>query len=409
MVFQLPGGVFFPPRTDAWKHRYTLPDAGRVYLGLPSDGGYRLSVELSEPVRIGSEIAVLEDGSPVYATVSGSFDGLFSLHGQIYAGLTDNTQRMAIPVRAPETRPIGDISPEEMVAAIRTLGVYDTRRNDYLWRSISGKNGSVRRILVDLTDAVSASFTNYSFAMDSAESVLNGAKILCSFLGASKIVLITDVSRKGLKKKLSSLVKDDPVFSIAEVAARYPVCDASLLSAIYNIPFGKKAEDIFIISGQSSAALYAGLATGFAHTEHILSVSGSGFGKPCVLRIPIGTTWKAVLKFCQFKGGAYKTKVNSPLTGMPATGICRVDQEYLTADVERVLPAEECISCGRCASVCPSGLFPFRILTERNYMHVKSTAAACIRCGCCSYACPSNIPLATLIQKYAERKEKEHV
>ena len=405
MILQMPGGVCFASKTDAWKHHYTLSDAGRVYLRLPPEGQFRLAVEKDEPVRIGSLIAVADDASPVYATVSGTFDGVFSLRGHLYAGITDNTQRMAIPVREPESRPIDEIPKEELIDAVRELFVFDTRRGGYLWKTLSGRIGKTRRILVDLTDAVSWSFTNYAFALDNADAVLNGAKVLCSLLGATKIVLITDASRKKVASRLEELIRDSQLVSVAPVAVRYPVCESTLLSAIYNLPAGTDYPDMFFVSGQSAAALYCGLTTGFAHTEQGLSVSGEGFGNPCVLRVPVGTTWKTVLRFCKFKGGSYRTRVGSPLTGPAASGILRIDQDCLFSFPERTASPSECISCGRCASVCPVRLYPFRILSARNYRQVRSMASACIRCGCCAYACPSAIPLNDLIRQYAAGKE----
>lgn len=407
MILQLPGGVCFSEKTNAWKHSYTLPDAGRVYLSVPSDQSYRLLAAKDEPVRIGSPVALLQDGSHLYATVSGTFDGIFQLRDRYYLGISDNGQRMTIPVIDPETRPLGEIPKEELLSAVRDLSVFDTRRNDLLWRTLSARTERTRRVIVDLTDTVNWSFTNYMFAMENIESILSGAKILCYLLGASKIVLVTDALRKKLGKAVAELIREDPVFSLAEVSARYPVCEQSLLTAIYNLPAGTTDPEMFFVSGPSSAQLYTGLMTGFAHTEQLLTVSGPGFGKPCVLRVPVGTTWKAVLRFCQFKGGSYKTKVNSPLTGRPATGICRTDDECVFSAMEQTAAQSDCISCGRCARVCPAGLHPFRILGTKNVLLVKTMAARCLQCGCCSFACPSCIPLNELISVHIPKKEDD--
>lgn len=409
MILQIPGGVYFHGRSDAWHHQLTLSDAGRVYLRLPADKSYVLHCEKGEPVRIGSPIASLEDGSFLYATVSGTFDGVFSLHDCLYAGVSDNTQRMAIPVMQPEERPLSDIPRDELLDSIRKLSILDTRRGTFLWKTVSAQPDGTRRILVDLTDDVSWSFTNYAFALQNADDILGGAKVLCSLLGAAKIILITDAARKKVKKVLTERTGTDPLFSVAEIGARYPVCDQTLMAAIYNQPAEAASAGMFFVSGQTCGALLRGLLTGFAHTEHILTAAGDGFEHPCVLQVPFGTTWKTILRFCGFKGSPFVTRINSPINGSPATGILRADQCSVFSSTEQKRPAAGCLSCGQCADACPAGLYPFQIIGAKNYKDVKMMSANCLQCGCCSYVCPSNIPLESMIGKYAAKEAEHHV
>ncbi|MBP5230636.1 MAG: 4Fe-4S binding protein, partial [Clostridia bacterium] len=224
-----------------------------------------------------------------------------------------------------------------------------------------------------------------------------------------KIVLITDSSRKKMKRAAEEALHGDPAVSVAEVAVRYPCLESTLLSAIYNTAPNSKHPEMFFVSGPSAAAVFRGLVTGFPHTEQTITASGKGFGNPCVLRVPIGTTWKTILRFCKHKGGAYLTKTGSPLTGEPASGICRVNQDRVFSFTEQPGDPSPCISCGKCASVCPVGLYPFLIHRTRNYRHVKSMSSACIGCGCCAFACPSHIPLNELIRKYANKEDADHV
>lgn len=408
MILQIPGGVYFGGHPEAWNRRLTIPDAGRVYLHLPQDTQYVQLCGKGEPVRIGSPIAAFEDGSFLYATVSGTFDGFFTLRGQLYAGITDNTQRMAIPVRNPEDRPMQDIPKEEFLSAIRTLGIMDTRRGLPLWQTVSNLPDGIRRVLVDLTDAVAWSFSHYSFALENMRDILSGAKILCSLLGAAKIVLVTDAARQKVKKSILELVKEDDLFSVAEVGARYPVCDRTLIAAIYSSRSESEAARLFFVSGETCAALFHGLTTGFAHTEQILTAAGPGFENPCVLRVPFGITWKTVLQYCRFKGGSYEPRVNSPINGAPAIGIIRPDQECVFAFEKQEKRPDRCLSCGLCADACPVSLRPFRILTARNYATVKEMSSECLRCGCCSYVCPSDIPLESLIAKYGKKESDAH-
>lgn len=67
-----------------------------------------------------------------------------------------------------------------------------------------------------------------------------------------------------------------------------------------------------------------------------------------------------------------------------------------------------CISCGRCAAVCPMFLLPYDYLPKSRLQKLLGGSpidgASCIGCGCCSYICPAGLPLRTAVRA-AARKE----
>ena len=56
---------------------------------------------------------------------------------------------------------------------------------------------------------------------------------------------------------------------------------------------------------------------------------------------------------------------------------------YLSNVTSLALDADACIGCGRCAEVCPHGVFA---LSERKARIVRRDA--CMECGACSTNCP---------------------
>ncbi|MEM6334282.1 MAG: 4Fe-4S dicluster domain-containing protein [Planctomycetota bacterium] len=57
-----------------------------------------------------------------------------------------------------------------------------------------------------------------------------------------------------------------------------------------------------------------------------------------------------------------------------------------------------CVSCGWCAEVCPTGLWPIELLeVSRNKSklpRVREELSWCLECGLCTHVCPSQIRLS---------------
>lgn len=88
------------------------------------------------------------------------------------------------------------------------------------------------------------------------------------------------------------------------------------------------------------------------------------------------------------------------------------DDLLVTKDLNCVIVMENklsypnvCISCGKCASVCPVKLLP--VLIMKNIKDDKKLKdldpKRCIECGLCSYICPSKIEVREFVKEAKER------
>ena len=63
-----------------------------------------------------------------------------------------------------------------------------------------------------------------------------------------------------------------------------------------------------------------------------------------------------------------------------------------------------CLRCGRCTSVCPTGLLP-ELMAEaaelKNYERYEKTlyGLECVQCGSCSFICPAHRPLTETFKR----------
>ncbi len=62
-----------------------------------------------------------------------------------------------------------------------------------------------------------------------------------------------------------------------------------------------------------------------------------------------------------------------------------IQHRYLKGMTTLALDAEKCIGCGRCAEVCPHGVFE---LEDRKAS--ISDKDLCMECGACARNCPAN-------------------
>ena len=412
MVLSFAGGVALPTRTDALKNSLLLQKVPQVMLPLgDAEEAYTLTVCEGEEVPVGGLVAKLGDGTPIYSSIPGAVTGVFEKDGMHYLSV-ERTEKEAdlspLPAREPESKRLEELTAEELLESIKTLGVLDLWSGDWLWRRLAPLVGKIRRVVVDTTDDSGWSFTEYRSSLRHPGEILGGIKVLLHLLGGSKAVLVVDNNRPKIKEAFSTMINDPALIVMAETEVKYPIRDETLYEALYirHLKKGSTAESegVLFLKAQTAAQLYTSLLTGIPQLTRTVTACGEGFGKNAVLDIPMGTPWKTVLEAALFKGGAYRTMVNSPLHGKQAEGAMDGRAEAVFASMPLTKKPSHCISCGRCAEVCPMRLTPYKSLTQHSYLSAKRLAAVCMDCGCCEYVCPANIPLREHIARHRNTK-----
>lgn len=410
MILTPIGGVRLPTRTQPLQKQARLQAKGtRVYLRLPEKGEYTLPVSPGDGVKAGSLLASASDGVPIYSSVSGVFDGVFSNNGGKYAGVTDDGAAETTEVRAPETRPIEELSPDDLLEATRVLGITDIKRGEALYRTAKAAFGNVKRIVIDTTDPSGYSFTNAVVSTQSPTDLLGGAKLFARMLGCAKVILLVDEDRPQVLKTLTEAAAGNPLFAVAKTVVCYPMTDEMIYEMLYyrRISYGKTLTDagVFMTDAQTAVQFYSAMLTGVPQTSRWLTAGGEGFGQEAVLQMPLGTPWQNILTACKFKGDPYITMVNSPLNGVPAKGVCEGNAVCVASEIPTAPEPMPCNACGHCAMVCPVWLQPMKIL-QKDQKAIEKLAKYCIGCAACEYICPSELPLAEMIA--TAREEGEH-
>ena len=126
--------------------------------------------------------------------------------------------------------------------------------------------------------------------------------------------------------------------------------------------------------------------------------------EPKNIEVPLGTHVSELIAFC---GGLTEEPrriiSGGPMMGqpLPSTAVPVIKGTSgilaLTEAETNERPAQPCIRCGTCVSVCPCGLVPVEMAAFIRKENLEGAQASgvldCVSCGSCSYVCPSHIPL----------------
>jgi len=188
------------------------------------------------------------------------------------------------------------------------------------------------------------------------------------------------------------------------------------------VPSGKLPVHLgVLVQNVGSAACIAEVfETGLPLVERIVTVTGQGVAKPANLIVPVGARIRDVLDDC----GGLTPEAEQVVFGGPMMGVVQPDLDApvvkgttgivaLTPGEIVEKPALPCIHCGRCLDACPVFLNPERLAALAQLGRYDEMAAAhlsdCMLCGSCSYVCPSGLPLSQMfaLSKGAIRRRKE--
>jgi electron transport complex protein RnfC len=164
-----------------------------------------------------------------------------------------------------------------------------------------------------------------------------------------------------------------------------------------------------VLNVGTAAALARAVLRGKPLTHRVVTVSGSGVKTPKNLLVPIGTTFRDLIKYC---GGltddARRIVAGGPMMGFsvsdPGTPVTKGTSGITVLSEKDLRKSEEtnCVRCGRCVDVCPMRLVPTKLaLAARSNLPelaVHYHAMSCMECGCCAYVCPASLPLVQLIR-----------
>lgn len=369
-------------------------------------------VSIGDEVKEGTLIARPSGkfGMYIYSPVCGKVLNIFNKvtsWGEYCTHILIMNNNQSDMVDLPE---IESISDNTMIDRLMECGMFDTLSNMPTFLKYAYTGSKTYKHLFVLMDDIDPNCTvNQTLAEYKVEEVINGAKYFMNVASVSYVTFVFSDKNRELASKLRkhiSETKKNYDYKIKFVPHKYPFANPYLLAQLLT---GKKIS-------KKTTFLDAGIALETAEscynfcrakefnkpvTKKFVTIDGSNIIRKGNYSIPNGVSYENLINFA---GVIDKNKAIQIIDGNLMYGKAQYNEEISISFNTNSIVIEgfdkygkneefNCISCGRCASVCPMKLNPQKIENayhDNDYEELKKLqATSCIECGCCSYVCPS--------------------
>lgn len=257
--------------------------------------------------------------------------------------------------------------------------------------------------------------------LEHTDEIVRGARYFAKALGIDNIIIGIEANKP---ECIAAFEKYDDI-KVVELKKQYPMGGEKQL--IYcttkrKVPIGKLPADAGcdVQNVATCLAMCEAVEQGKPLIERVMTVAGDGVENPKNIRVRLGTSLVSVVDFC---GGAKENVVKlvsgGPMMGFAIVGLSTPTKKttgglllLTSGEIDDSHPTH-CLSCGKCADVCPMRLMPMNTVFYTKAGDYEGAAVMggvmnCIECGACAYVCPAKQPLLQNIRlaKAELRKKK---
>lgn len=247
---------------------------------------------------------------------------------------------------------------------------------------------------------------DYRIMTERTDEIARGARYFAKALGVTNIVIGIEANKP---TAIAAFEKYDDI-KVVELKKQYPMGGEKQL--IYcttkrKVPVGKLPADAGcdVQNVATCLAMCEAIELGKPLIERAMTVAGGGVNSPKNLTVRLGTPLSAVVDFC---GGAKDVSLKlvggGPMMGFATVGLSSTTKKttggllLLASDETSRDETTHCLSCGKCADVCPMKLMPMNTVFYTKAGDYEGAAKLggvlnCIECGACAYVCPAKQPL----------------
>ncbi len=419
-------GVNLPDRKrlamDSPIRNAILPSTATVpmvqHLGTPAHCVVRVGERVREGMLIGKPQGIISAGvhSPIPGVVTGIREVDLAQGSRCQAAVIDlggEFDRLAYK-RGPAS---GERSESEILALLEEMGVVGLGGAGFPShvKLRPPKGLSIEHLLVNGIECEPYLAGDFRLMVERPREIVEGIRIAARLLRPRSILIgIQELYAEAIEAMRGACRESGLPMEVVSLPAKYPLGDErQLVKALVGRTLAAGmlplSEGLVVFSVATLVAVYEAVALEKPLFERVVTVSGGAVREPANLKVRIGTPIGALLAECGgLNGVPERVVVGGPFTGSAVydldTPVTKSTTALLALSAEEVRPGRRtsCISCGRCASVCPSGLDPSRLLKlvgRDLYADARREGLLdCSECGCCSYVCPAHLPLVETLR-----------
>ena len=372
-----------------------------------------------DPVRvyqcIGEQTAG-DDTVPVYSGISGSVKNIITNADGQPAGMVIVSvmiQQKAELCGYEGT--LSELSPEMITELAKKAAIPCRGSGGFAYKRLRAAAGKTKRFILNCCESEPGVASRKALIAEDIDAVLNGAKLLMRAVDIRSCDIAIERENRQMIDLISEKIKKNRLFSLRKMKQKYPQDEeAALIYALSSVQISDaeapERSGCVVFDAETAAEVYRAVVFGAPYCERVVTVDTEN------LLCPIGTPVSDLLEFCDIRTeAAVRIISGGPLRGKAFKKLdepVKADTPAVTVIYEgegRPIPEmTQCNRCGRCVSVCPSRIIPYRIAElskQKRYSKCEEYGAkACCECGCCDYVCPAYIPIKKLIRTAKHKK-----
>lgn len=392
---------------------YTKPQV--IYIPLESKNGVKYThlVKEGDYVYKGSVIAIDKSiNFPIHSSVSGyvvaGSKKIINNGHKVKCIVIENDFKEKYEDRRGYKKDISNYKKEEFLEMLRTHGITGLGGSDFPTFIKYKMCDNFKCLLVNGVECEPYITADYSLMKEKVDEILECIDAVCEIMDIKEAYIALNEEYQDIIDNFNKHLGTYPNIKLSMVRNGYPNgYERNIIDEVFSIKYNKypTEKDILVSNVSTIFAIYEMLKYNRPLTERVITITGDGIKTPSNVKVKIGAPLKEMIENI----GGYK-KLNKPLfiAGGAMMGISLpTDELIVTKDLNCVIvinnnfkSSTECISCGKCASVCPVNLIP--ILIKQNLNNIsdlkKLKCLECIECGLCSYICPAKIELREYVK-----------
>lgn len=393
-----------------------------MHLGAPSVP----CVQKGDTVKLGQVIAEANGprGIPVHASVSGEVTAVGivqQLAGKPSLCITIQNDFADTWVELSGLGSVESAPKERIVSAIRAAGICGMGGACFPTHAkLTLPEGKlIDTIILNGAECETFLSSDHRLMLENSGRIVDGLRAVMRAVAVPRGVIAIEDNKPDAIEAMKKAASGRDGVEVAVLKTKYPQGgEKQLIQAVTGreVPSGGLPMDVrvVVLNVGTAAAIADAVIDGKPLVSRVTTVTGD-VQEPANLRLRIGTLFSDAIN-----GGAggYRDEPGKIFAGGSMTGICAPNDlvsatkatngiVVLSGRAARAQDEIQCIRCGRCVSICPARLMPYRLMALCEMGQLDTAADEhlkdCILCGSCSYICPSKRWLVASLKNAKEQ------